>query len=92
MFTDIALQEINYLEVAGVGGFGLYVCNYLMLTFRFLTGNCLIYYVINVTAATLVLLGLTNSFDLASALIQIFFICISIVGIVIRIRPAIRGF
>jgi len=89
MFTDTSLQQINYLEVAGVAGFGLYVCNYMMLTFRYLTGNCLIYYVINVSAASLVLMGLMNSFDLASALIQVFWICISCVGIAIRIRPRI---
>ena len=40
--------------------------------------------------ASLVLTGLMNSFDLASALIQIFWICISSIGILIRVRPNTR--
>lgn len=88
MVNEFLINNANMLEMAGVAGFGLYVSNYLMLTFRVLTSNCIIYYCINVTAASLVLAGLMNSFDLASALIQIFWICISTVGIFMRIRPA----
>jgi len=92
MISDFLLGPINPLEIAGVAGFGLYVSNYLMLTFRVLTGNCICYYVINVTAASLVLAGLMNSFDLASAMIQVFWICISSVGILMRIGPTSRLF
>ena len=90
MFSEEWLSFNNLTEIAGIAGFGLYVCNYIMLTFRVLTDNHVIYYLINVTAASLVLTGLLNSFDLASALIQIFWICISTVGIFIRIRPGAR--
>ena len=86
MVSELISLNANLLEVFGVAGFGLYVSNYLMLTFRILTGNCIIYYLINVTAASLVLVGLMNSFDLASVLIQVFWICISTLGILIRVR------
>ena len=92
MFTSVLSDSTSLMEIAGVAGFGLYVSNYLMLTFRILTGDCIRYYLINVTAATLVLTGLLNSFDLASALIQVFWICISVVGIVMRLRRTSRGY
>jgi len=90
MFPDEFFQFTSIMEIAGIAGFGLYVCNYMMLTFRVLTGNCIIYYMVNFSAASLVLIGLMNSFDLASALIQIFWICISSIGIFIRVRPNAR--
>ncbi len=86
MISEYFSKQDSILELAGVIGFGLYVSNYLMLTFRVVTGNCIIYYMINVAAASLVLAGLMNSFDLASALIQMFWICISTVGILMRVR------
>lgn len=92
MFPDEFLQFNNLIEMAGIAGFGLYVCNYMMLTFRVLTGNCVIYYIVNFSAASLVLTGLMNSFDLASALIQIFWIFISSIGILIRVRPGARQY
>jgi len=91
MFTSFVPDAISLMEVAGVAGFGVYVSNYLMLTFRVLTGDCIIYYTLNVAAASLVLTGLMNSFDLASALIQIFWICISTVGIFMRLRRKYHG-
>lgn len=92
MYLDVVSEYSNLLEMAGVAGFGLYVSNYLMLTFSVLTGNCITYYLINVTAASLVLAGLSNSFDLASVLIQIFWICISTIGIWIRLRQGQQWF
>lgn len=89
MFNDLFSNPTSLMEIAGVAGFGLYVCNYLMLTFRVLTGNCITYYVVNISAASLVLTGLMNSFDLASALIQIFWIFISTIAIAMRIKPSL---
>jgi hypothetical protein len=78
-------SRVLVTEMLGIAGFGLYVANYLMLTFRVLTSNCVIYFVVNFTAASLVLIGLTASFNLAAALIQIFWIGISTIGIVTRV-------
>lgn len=75
-------------EAIGVAGFALYVLNYSLLTLHRITSHSKTYFVINMIAASFVLIGLTNSFNLASALIQGFWIVISITAIVVRLRPA----
>lgn len=80
------LANISPAEVIGVIGFCLYVTNYCMLTTRVLTGNCITYFVVNLCAAGCVLIGLTASFNLASVMIQVFFIVLSLIGIVLRLR------
>ncbi len=74
------------VELIGVGGFFLYVANYTMLTLRILTGDCLLYFALNVAAASMVLIGLSASFNLASALIQTFWVVMSLIGIAMRLR------
>jgi hypothetical protein len=79
------------LDAIGVAGFGLYVLNYTLLTFRRIKTECVLYFVINGTAASMVLVGLSSSFNLASAMIQIFWVGISIVAIIIRLRSKPQG-
>ena len=74
------------LEMAGVAGFGLYVTNYTLLTFHRLHSHDALYFGINLVAASLVLLSLTASFNLASAMIQIFWVFISSTAIILRLR------
>lgn len=74
------------IEMIGVGGFFLYVANYTMLTLRILTGDCLRYFVLNIAAASMVLIGLSASFNLASAMIQGFWVVMSLIGIAMRLR------
>jgi hypothetical protein len=74
-----------YLEVIGIAGFVAYVLTYTMLTLRLVTGDSLIYFCMNLGAASMVMVGLMASFNLASALIQAFWIAISVVGISMRI-------
>ncbi|MBY5933895.1 hypothetical protein KUV51_12865 [Tateyamaria omphalii] len=80
------LDTLHLYELIGMLGFGLYVTNYGLLTTRCLSGDCLTYFSINLLAASCVLMGLMSSFNLASALIQIFWVAMSIVGIVVRLR------
>lgn len=75
-----------FFDAVGIAGFGLYVLNYTMLTFQRVKSESISYFVVNGSAAIMVLIGLTNAFNLASAMIQIFFICISGVAIVLRLR------
>ncbi len=75
----------RFFEFLGIAGFLLYVLNYTFLTFRILTGDSLIYFAINFCAASFVLAGLMNSFNLAAALVQIFWICMSTLAIVLRL-------
>ncbi|UYV38211.1 hypothetical protein N4R57_03740 [Rhodobacteraceae bacterium D3-12] len=83
------MPDLSLFEIAGVFGFALYVFNYAMLTFRRLSGDCITYYVINVSAASLVLLGLTASFNLAAAMVQGFWIVMSLIAISLRVMRRI---
>lgn len=73
-------------DLIGVTGFGLYVLNYSLLTLRKISADQTRYFVLNMLAASMVMVGLMSAFNLASALIQGFWIVISIVGIATRLR------
>ncbi len=79
-----ALELTTVYEAIGVIGFILYVGNYALLTFNKLNSEDAMYFILNWVAATCVLIGLMSSFNLASALIQVFWIAISSWGIFIR--------
>ncbi len=80
--------DVSLFEVIGVTGFVLYVINYGLLTIGKLTSQQAGYFVLNWLAATFVLIGLMSSFNLASALIQVFWIVISSWGIYVRFGRA----
>ncbi len=82
---NISFSDLSLFEIAGVFGFALYVMNYIMLTFRHLTSDCITYFAINFCAASLVLIGLTASFNLAAALLQGFWIIMSAIAISLRL-------
>lgn len=75
-------------DLIGIAGFGLYVLTYGLLTFRVLNGHSLCYFAMNLTASSCVLIGLTSSFNLAAAMIQIFWISMSMIGIMLHLRRA----
>ena len=75
-----------WCEFAGIVGFGLYVLNYTLLTFNVVTNQCVKYFILNLCAAVLVLAGLSVSFNLAAAMIQLFWIFLSTIGILMRLR------
>lgn len=72
-------------EIVGVAGFFLYVLNYALLTFRKLASEDTGYFVLNLLAASMVLIGLMHAWNLASVLIQVFWIAISIIAITLRV-------
>ncbi|WP_296420669.1 CBU_0592 family membrane protein [Pseudooctadecabacter sp.] len=74
-------------DVIGVLGFALYVVNYALLTFNKITSQSHLYFWLNLAAASLVLVSLTQAFNLASVLIQLFWIALSLAAIVVRLRP-----
>ncbi|MDQ2090129.1 CBU_0592 family membrane protein [Marimonas arenosa] len=80
-----SLPDVTLFECLGVIGFALYVMNYTLLALRRVSGDCITYYVVNCSAASLVLLGLAVSFNLAAALIQGFWIVMSLTGIGLRL-------
>ena len=76
--------DVSLFEVIGVTGFVLYVINYGLLTIGRLSLDQAGYFILNWLAATFVLIGLMSSFNLTSALIQVFWIAISSWGIYVR--------
>ena len=68
-------------NVAGVSGMLLYVASYAGLQMGVLRGETLAYPALNLAAAALVLTSLSVDFNLASALIQIMWIGISVFGL-----------
>ena len=74
----------------GMAGFALYVMNYTMLTLHLVCSRTVRYFALNLTAASCVMVALTASFNLPAAMIQAFFITISIGAIVILLRRLYR--
>lgn len=74
------------VEAVGLLGFALYLASYLLLNVGRLSGERCGYAVMNMVAAACVLVSLTQTFNLASALIQISWIAISLFGIVRMLR------
>lgn len=92
------LGQIAPLQLVGILGFCCYVTSYTCLSFGFLTSDHIRYYVLNTLAALLVMTSLAHEFNLASAMIQTFWITIGCVAIALRLfrrrrarRRALRG-
>ncbi|MFD1341553.1 CBU_0592 family membrane protein [Litorisediminicola beolgyonensis] len=89
VLTELDLPLI--CEAVGLVGVSLYACNYICLSLRILSSECIPYFVLNTMAAICVLVSLTQSFNLASALIQSFWIAAGSLAVSIRIRDRRRG-
>lgn len=81
---DYAYEDL--IRAIGVLGFMTYVLNYLLLCLNVVTSGQARYFALNILAATLVLISLTEEFNLASALIQCFWIVIGALAILLRLR------
>ena len=79
----------DLFEAIGIMGFGLYVLNYTLLTVQKVSSDQIRYFIVNFLAAGMVLIGLSTAFNLAAALIQIFWLVISITAIVLRLRTSL---
>lgn len=76
-----AVASLPVHDVLGLLGVVFYIGSYTGLQLGRLDGNSLTYATLNGIAASLVLISLFKDFNLASALIQIVWINVSIVGI-----------
>ncbi|UWQ18777.1 CBU_0592 family membrane protein [Jannaschia sp. M317] len=89
--SEITVVGLPLLQIAGIIGALTYVANYISLTLRLLNPEGVGYFLFNLTAASLVLLSLGHAFNLASLIIQMFFIAVSLWGICSRLRRRRRG-
>ena len=79
------MEAMTYIQMIGLAGFVGYMAGFAGLQFGIIDGNGKAYSVINIVSATLVLVSLAEQFNLASAMIQISWIIIGIVGLTLRI-------
>ena len=85
----VYLKNLSFFESLGVAGFVIYVLAYLLIALRRISGNSVWYYGLNLSAACFVMVSLTASFNLPSALIQTFWIGISLIGLSLALlRPS----
>ena len=78
------ISQIGIYDAIGIVGVVLYVSSYFLVQMKCIDGNRSVYTIMNLLAASAVLVSLMHSFNLASALIQISWITISLIGIMIR--------
>lgn len=71
-------------QIIGLLGFLTYLGSFGALQARLVDGNGALYGLLNILAAALVLISLTEAFNLASALIQISWIIIGVGGLIGR--------
>lgn len=72
---------IDYYQIAGYGGVAFYLSSYGLLQLGVLKGNSYTYAALNALAAALVLVSLFRNWNMFSAIIQISWITLSIIGI-----------
>lgn len=77
--TD-AFAALTGLDILGLAGVAVYLFAYAALQLGFVRGQSYVYPGLNLVAASLVLAGLVQDFNLPAALIQVSFITISLVG------------
>ena len=77
---------MTFYRAVGLTGFATYVLVYALLGWRIIAGDSLVYFGGNTLAAAMVLISNFGEFNLASVLIQVFFIVIGTSAILLRFR------
>lgn len=91
MFDELLLFPTEFtLQHVGLAGSLLYMTTFSLLAMRSLSGDSVVYFMMNFTAASLVLMSLSQAFNAASVLIQAFWIVVSVMSIVARLRRGRR--
>lgn len=76
------METVNQIcTAAGLMGCAFYVASYFLVQMDLLDGNDISYVVLNLLGSILMLLSLTQAFNLGAALLQIVWIIISLAGI-----------
>ena len=74
------MDGVDFYNAIGIAGVALYLGSYAALQAGFMRGQGYAYASVNLAAASCVLISLVQDFNLSSAIIQISWIVISIVG------------
>jgi hypothetical protein len=90
MAESLIIGRLGIFDLLGVVGAMLYVGNYTRLALGRASTADTGYFVVNLLAASLVLIGLSHAFNLGAALIQLFFVVLSFVAVINRWQPLRR--
>jgi hypothetical protein len=90
MVGSALIIPLEFFDLLGVIGAALYIGNYALLVVRRFSTDTPGFFMVNLLAASLLLVSLTHAFNLGAALIQIFFLVMSAAGIVSRLHPLRR--
>lgn len=86
------METLTLTQIFGLIGFVGYMAGFASQQLSIIDGDGKAYSVINIVSATLVLISLTEQFNLASALIQVSWIAIGSIGLLLRLlRPKIAS-
>ena len=77
------------LDVVGLVGATLLMVTYLLLQVNRLQSNGLAYSLLNAIGALLIVSSLLVNFNLAAFLIEVFWVLISLIGIIRYLRPRV---
>lgn len=75
----------------GLGGVGFYVASYGLVQIGKMDGNGVVYSVMNVIAASMVLVSLFQDFNLASMVTQVTWIAVGVMGLALRARRNLQN-
>lgn len=79
------METLTLLQICGLAGVAGYIGSFVAVQFQLLRGDSCAFSVLNILSASLVLISLTEHFNLASAIIQISWIVIGVSGLLFRL-------
>ncbi|AZV77784.1 hypothetical protein EBB79_07675 [Parasedimentitalea marina] len=86
IFQALVSMPTQISTGCGVLGFLFYLTNYTLVTFRVIDSQGIAFFLINICGACLILVSLVQDFNLGSMLIQVFWICLGVIAVSIRLR------
>lgn len=75
------VASLDGWEIIGLLGAFIYTAAYVFAAYDWITSHSPLYYFMNMAAALMVLISLVAHYNLASVVIQVFFVTVSVVGI-----------
>lgn len=82
-----SFSDIPPLQLVGLAGACAYIVNYVLITSRTITTESPVFFVNNLLASSLVMISLADAFNMATALIQVFWVGVSLWGLASRLHP-----
>ncbi|MEM8850753.1 MAG: hypothetical protein AAGE03_12055 [Pseudomonadota bacterium] len=79
-----SFSDVPPLQLVGLAGACTYIVNYILITNRAITTESPVFFLNNLLASTLVMISLADAFNMATALIQVFWVAVSLWGLTSR--------